>query len=147
MNKIIVWIGIITLMNFDVYSANLKVDKNCEILASSLVLEASSEGKIAMSAVYEVICNRAETRHLTKEQVVLQYRQFSCWNSGNIPRKIEIAKNDKNWDIAMQIVLNNNKTDFVKGAEFYESIYCPAPYWSNSMVKTVRISTLQFWKK
>lgn len=52
------------------------------IVADTLYLECRGESKLGQRAVATVIFNRAKERNLSLEQVCLQPKQFSCWNSG-----------------------------------------------------------------
>jgi len=93
-----------------------------DIVAATLVKEASVDGEEGMKAVHQVIMNRAGNASMTKKAVVLEkgddgVYQFSCWNGiGEKARKavvdkeratvsyVENKKKVKKFDIALRIV-------------------------------------------
>jgi spore germination cell wall hydrolase CwlJ-like protein len=117
-----------------------------ELVATCLILEASNQGKIGLEAVYEVILNRQNKSHKSLSEIVLQPKQFSCFNSKDSKTLILKAKQDKNFETALEIVKNNKNEWTVKGATFYYADYIPKPYWANGMTVTRKIGVHIFLK-
>tara|TARA_R110002020_G_scaffold284030_1_gene499656 strand:+ start:584 stop:1015 length:432 start_codon:yes stop_codon:yes gene_type:complete len=116
-----------------------------EYIAATLILEAGGEyDRGAMQAVYEVILNRAAKRRLTAQEVCLQRRQFSCWNSGRIDALLGKAKRHPRWHEAL-IIVNSAPTNYTGGADHYHADYCN-PYWASSMQRTIKIGRHIFYK-
>jgi spore germination cell wall hydrolase CwlJ-like protein len=117
-----------------------------DYVAATLILEAGGESDSrAMEAVYEVIVNRSEKRNLSTEDVVLQRKQFSCWN--NISRHAALiahAKKHPKWDRAVQIT-QSPVTNHTNGADHYHADYVN-PYWAKHMTKTITIEKHIFYK-
>jgi spore germination cell wall hydrolase CwlJ-like protein len=116
------------------------------IIASTLILEAGGEyAEGSMEAVYEVICNRAWQRDMTRSEVCLQYKQFSCWNSSKIAILVDKAQHHRRYIEALRIVNNRKITNYTDGANHYHADYC-LPYWAPSMTVTVKIGRHIFYK-
>lgn len=115
-----------------------------EIVAATLILEAGGEksAKVAMSAVHEVIVNRAKGGDRTK--VCLKPKQFSCWNGQNVDAMVAKAKKHSMWNTAVSIV-NSPKTNYTKGADHYHTIQCN-PSWNRSMTSTTTILNHIFYR-
>jgi len=117
-----------------------------DIIASTLILEAGGEyAEGSMEAVYEVICNRAWKRDMTRREVCLQRMQFSCWNSGKIDALVAKAKAHKRYSKALSIVYSAKITNYTLGADHYHADYC-SPYWATSMTVTVKIGRHIFYR-
>lgn len=115
------------------------------IIAATLILEAGGEyAPGAMQAVHEVICTRAWKRNLTRRQVCLQRKQFSCWNSGNIDQLVAKAQKHPRYAEAVAIV-GAKITNYTAGADHYHADYC-SPYWAPSMKVTATIGRHIFYK-
>ena len=116
-----------------------------DIIASTLILEAGGEYSTgAMEAVHEVICNRSSARRISKMDACLQYKQFSCWNSGELASLIAKSKRHKRYAEALAIV-DGQQTNYAFGADHYHADYCH-PYWADSMTVTTKIGRHIFYK-
>ena len=109
-----------------------------EVVASGLILEATSDGREGMEAVMSVIVNRARAAGKTPLQILTRNGQFaameSVWNKKkpNFSPLIAKARKDKNWKIALEIVNNyegNFWIDTSCGATYYHTVDI-RPYWS-----------------
>ena len=134
-------LAIVFITLFNLASGQSRTD----IIAATLILEAGGENaKGAMEAVHEVICNRSSARRISKMDACLQYKQFSCWNSGELASLISKAKRHQKYAIAMSIVLAE-PTNYTHGADHYHADYC-LPYWADSMRFTTKIGRHIFYK-
>lgn len=71
-----------------------------------------------MEAVREVIINRAILGRTSQSAVVLEPRQFSCWNGRRVSRAVAEAKASPAWPTALAIV-DGPRTAHVGGATHY----------------------------
>ena len=123
----------LTLLTLILATCSVSAYTDEDIIASTLILEAGGEyAEGSMEAVYEVICNRAYKRNLTRSEVCLQRKQFSCWNSGKLDELV--AK-----------VNSRRITNYTNGSDHYHADYCN-PYWASSMTVTTKIGRHIFYK-
>jgi len=116
-----------------------------EVIASTLILEAGGEyAEGAMSAVHEVILNRADKRHMLPVNVCLERLQFSCWNNIPVDVGVNKAKKHPRWIEALNIV-ESPKTNYTKGADHYHSTKVN-PYWMTKMKRTTKIGNHIFYR-
>ena len=115
-------------------------------VTATLILEAGGEyAEGSMEAVHEVIIHRSKNRGLSLTGVVLQPKQFSCWNdTERRPELLAHAREHPRWEEAREIV-ESPKTDYSKGATHYHAdrVY---PYWADSLDKTVQIGNHVFYE-
>ena len=164
MKKLIIIISLLIIGFVCFVNAHeLNVDYDKTIVAATLILEAGGEkDKRAMYAVYEVMHNRSIRRHLSYDEVCLEYKQFSCWNSIHTRAtafgiKIEVvdpyelediidkAMTHPRWKEALSIVSKKSQTRYTSGATHYHADYVD-PYWANSLLKTIKIDHHIFYK-
>ena len=116
-----------------------------EIVAATLIAEAGGERAFgAMEAVNEVIINRAKSRNISTDKTVLQKDQFSCWNGKSVDSVVAKAKKHPKWNVALSIV-NNPKTNFVKGSDYYHTKDCN-PKWNRNMAVVKVIGAHIFYR-
>tara|TARA_B100000131_G_scaffold322812_1_gene378194 strand:- start:982 stop:1692 length:711 start_codon:yes stop_codon:yes gene_type:complete len=121
--------------------ANIATEK--EVLAATLVGEASVEGKLGMQSVYQVIMNRANSAGKTKKQIVLDPEQFSCWNEINTSNNSEVMSYidgkrsipGGKWDLAMSVVESEEGNEELSEALHYYT--GDTPYWAEEPSKCV----------
>ena len=117
------------------------------VVAATLILEAGGEKDYrAMSAVYEVIHNRAKARKLSTKTVVLQRLQFSCWNE--ISKRAEVlrkAMRHPKYQEALKIVRSTVVTNYTNGATHYHATRVN-PFWAPKMCKTTAIENHVFYR-
>ena len=117
----------------------------------ALYSEARSEGKEGMQAVANVINERAKNKHY--HQVILQDKQFSCFNNG-----WKVVKRDyKNYNhesdykslkTAIHVsfkLFTGQLMDNTKNATHYVKSGCK-PYWIAEMDTTIVIKNHVFMK-
>ncbi len=107
-----------------------------DVVAATLVKEASVDGEEGMRAVNQVIMNRARNSSMSPKEVVLEkdkdgVSQFSCWNGisdikaavdaerGVISRREKDGEEVLNFNIALSIVSNNLGSSDVGGSTHY----------------------------
>jgi hypothetical protein len=114
-----------------------------DVLAATLVGEASVEGEAGMKAVYQVIKNRAKEAELSKREVVLMPEQFSCWNDTDTSSNSKVnsyVSSKKNvpggkWEQAMSVVsADGGNDDLVEALHYYTG---DVPYWAEEPSKCV----------
>lgn len=144
-NAFFIFFSLLFILSFDVFAIDNIADEN--IIAATLILEAGGEDHIySMVAVYEVIRNRAALHNVTLKEVVLQPRQFSCWN--DIPNRLElynIAKQHSKFKQALRIVRENRNTNITHGATMFHAQYI-LPYWHTEFEKTFVIQNHIFYR-
>ncbi len=122
-----------------------------DILATSLITEAASEGPGGMHAVMNVIQNRAQNKPSKYVPIVLEWKQFSSFNKVNqrkqrLDHLVKMPKGDYRWKMAIVITKEAYKKplpDITFGADHYAS----APTsWSEGMVITIRIGNFTFYR-
>lgn len=64
------------------------IDPEILVVAATVYGEAYREGDLGMQAVLETIQNRAEFTNRSLTAVVLQRRQYSCWNDDSPSRAL-----------------------------------------------------------
>lgn len=136
----------LTLLTLILATCSVSAYTDEEVIASTLILEAGGEyAEGSMEAVYEVICNRAYKRNLTRSEVCLQRKQFSCWNSGKLDKLVAKAKKHSRYGYALAIVNGLRITNYTNESDHYHADYCN-PYWASSMTVTTKIGRHIFYK-
>lgn len=138
----------LSLVSASCVCAQVRVVTEQELIATTLIREAGGErDPRAMAAVYEVICNRANQQHKSRSSIVLQPKQFSCWNNvSDYQRAVEEARAHQRYADALKIAaLSRCNTDYTQGATYYHATRVN-PYWASSCEKTVTIEKHVFYK-
>ena len=94
-----------------------------------IIGEASSQGYIGMLAVAGAIRNRATLKGV-----------YGC-TAPHINREPQYV-----WNLASRAWRESSSTDLTYGANSWESIHFPEPYWAKSMVFTIQIGDHKFYK-
>lgn len=97
----------------------------------TLVAEAGGEGIEGMTAVANVIRNRAKYRGKTFDEVCLAKWQFSCWNGGRENVEKFVNRNKSVWDDARTAWQLSKAKDITGGADLYHADYV-RPKWDFS---------------
>ncbi len=121
------------------------------IIATCLVLEASSDGQEGMTAVLNVIFNRADRQHDRVLEVISRPRQFTALNAATAGQRnygplLARAMKDPNFDDAYRLVLKMERGELVDntfGADHYHS--GPRPAWARSMRRVTTVGSQQFY--
>ena len=113
-------------------------DNEIKIVASTLILEAGGETeKNAMTAVMNVIHNRAGGDPKRYRDVVLKPLQFSCHNGKKPEQSISRSVKHPKWEEAIKIVqdsIKGNLTDVTGGSTHYHVFQGPSeckPSWTH----------------
>jgi len=119
------------------------------IIALTIWLEAAGEPLAGKVAVAVTIQTRSESRGLAPWQVCLADRQFSCWNSRK-PNDITTLPTDRAWRQCYKLARfmgRGGRFPAIGGRQFdhYHATWIPAPVWSNSMARPVRIGRHLFY--
>jgi spore germination cell wall hydrolase CwlJ-like protein len=120
-----------------------------QIVAATLVLEASCQDTIGMVAVASVIQNRAYSRPSQIYSVVKTPYAFSALNGGNYARCVREASRDRNWPMALTItdmLYKGKLQDVTFGATHYLPVYLDTS-WSRSMAVTRIIGDHKFLRR
>jgi spore germination cell wall hydrolase CwlJ-like protein len=121
--------------------------ENNELVAAVLIAEAGGEGYQGLTAVYEVIRNRAEARNHTLERTVRQRFQFSCLNDTPEPDLIERARTHPRWREALHLARNGWQGNITRGANHYHRADMnPWPVWSRGEEPRARIGAHVFFR-
>jgi N-acetylmuramoyl-L-alanine amidase len=123
-----------------------------DLIAAVLVEEAASGGYTGMSAVMNVIDNRAGDPS-NYAHVVTRPKQFSCLNkvtAGRIPASkfVSKARKKEGWDTARRIVdlaVSGQLLDITAGATHYHATRI-TPKWARPSLRTIRIKNHIFYK-
>lgn len=136
---------VFTLASLLVYNVAL-ADSPQEIVAACLVLEAGGEVDGGMLAVMNVIQNRAKKKRMTFMEVVLERKQFSCFNSG-IKLAVIRARVHPKFENALFLVERASQgrlSDITLGADHYYAPKKCSPIWAKDMVETCVVGRHRF---
>jgi hypothetical protein len=131
-----------------------------EILATTLVGEAGGEDRKGMTAVLNVLANRAVKKKTTRAGEALRPYRFSMWNdvtkgvkekgdykTSLIKKVVDKFKPHQKWNEAIDLVKNKPK-DITKGANAYYAYRGPnavsAPDFTKSWRHTIDIGNHRF---
>lgn len=131
-----------------------------EILAATLIGEAGAEDPKGLTAVLNVLKNRAIKKGTTKAGEALRPYRFSMWNEvtknvsdrndykiSAIKKIVDEYKKHPKWNEAMKII-NSKPKDITKGSNAYYAFKGPnsisAPGFTNSWIKKVDIGNHRF---
>jgi N-acetylmuramoyl-L-alanine amidase len=123
-----------------------------ELCALCVWREARGEGLLGKRGVAHVILNRASQPGwwgTTVQSVILFPWQFSSFNPGDPNADQWPADNDPSYSDSLTVaedVLVNGDTDITSGATSYYDISIPAPEWSKTMILTLAVNRLKFYK-
>lgn len=125
------------------------------IVATCLILEASSEGEAGMQAVLNVIHNRSNGDLHKLSSEIARHGQFTAmspvWgqakpNYGPLMRR---AMNDRNFSKAVSLVRQLEQgelTDLTGGSTHYHKDTI-SPNWSRQMAMTTQIGVHRFYRR
>lgn len=119
--------------------------KPYEIVAAVLLAEAGGDIKPGMTAVMEVIQNRAQKTVETPVYVVTLRHQFSCLNNTTPLLLVRIMKRHPRWSEAVKLARFGTHTNMVSGATHYhaESV---KPVWTKGAKPCARIGSHVFYR-
>lgn len=131
--------------------------KDEDIIAATLIGEAGGEGQSGMTAIKNVLDNRASKKNTSAAGEAIRPKQFSMWNSATkdvklktdfdsnkIKAIIDKYKKHEKWNDAMSLSSKKVK-DTTKGANmYYAHNKIKPPYWTKDWTKTVVIGNHTF---
>lgn len=128
----------------------IKLQKDIDIVAATLIGEAGGEGEIGMQAVLNVIMNRSKNNFNNASKVCLKPWQFSVWNDqkNNINGYIKEKKKHSRWSIALKLIdkaRNGKLPDITGGATFYVNPKVEDPEWRKKFKLTKTIGKHEFY--
>jgi N-acetylmuramoyl-L-alanine amidase len=120
------------------------------LIAAVLMAEARGEGVIGMTAVGEVIANRARKRHMPAGLVVQQPYQFSPLNRVKPHELIMRYEKMPLYREALRIATTVVQTPaelpgLVAGADHFERIGAPIPRWARGRRPVAVVGGHRFW--
>lgn len=128
-------------------------DRERELVASCLVLEAASQGEFGMRGVMSVIRNRSRGLPELFVSTILEEKQFSALNSiterrESVPHLIARAQRDRTWPTAMALVDEAAKEtwhDPTDGATHYTRLG-EHTRWTHALAMTTIIGRHAFYR-
>lgn len=123
-----------------------------EICALCVWREARGEGMLGKRGVAHVILNRTLRPGwwgTTISTVILFPFQFSSFNAGDPNEDKWPADNDPSFSDSLTVaedVLEKGETDLTAGATSYYSVDIPEPEWAKTMILTLAVGRLKFYK-
>lgn len=126
-----------------------------QIIASVLVLEAASDGLEGMTAVLNVIANRADRDPHRMLREAVRPKQFSAINSATGQRQPDYsrvmarAQRDPMYARAIRLVLQFEEgriEDNTNGATFYHHVRLRSPHWAHHKVYLGTIGSHHFFR-
>jgi cell wall hydrolase len=121
------------------------------LIAAILMAEARGEGVVGMTAVGEVIANRARIRRMPPKMVVQEPYQFTPLNRTK-PREL-ILRFEKMllYPEALQIARTVIQTPaalpgLAAGADHFEQIGAPVPHWARGRRPVAVVGGHRFWR-
>ena len=120
------------------------------LVAAVLMAEAQGEGIVGMTAVGEVIANRSAKRRKPPGLVVREAHQFSPLNR-TTPREL-VSRYEKMplYQEALRIANTVIQTPaalpgLTAGADHFEHIGAPTPYWARGRTPVAFVGRHRFW--
>ena len=121
------------------------------LIAAVLMAEARGEGVIGMTAVGEVIANRARKRQMPPGLVVQEAYQFSPLNRAKPDELIKRYEKMPLYREALRIATTVIQTPTVlpglaAGADHFEYIRAPVPRWARGRRPVAVVGGHRFWR-
>lgn len=124
--------------------------ENNSIPIQTIFLEAEGEG-IGMTAVGEVIRNRAKNTGDSFTDVCMKKHQFSCYNPGKeaLITKSRLSRmTGADWQMAAKAWEESKHSNWVKDATLYANLEQCTPRWDWSKTRKVtKIGKHTFWRE
>lgn len=126
-----------------------------DIVTACLIGEAGGEGVQGMTAVLNVICNRAKNDPRKYHQVVLKPYQFSMFNRVTVNKKgtvsdiVTAARKHPMWARASLLVnqaYNKELPDMTQGSTHYHNLTV-TPSWSKKLPLKTTVGHHKFYKE
>ena len=131
--------------------ASPSVMRNRDICATALVMEAGGEGRIGMELVWQVVWERVASKRWpdTPVKVLLQPKQFSCFNNVSLGRAITTAQKHPRWRDALGIVSAPpvyRPSVNARGCNHYHATYIKKPYWARGVEPQLTYKRHHFYR-
>lgn len=132
--------SVLSLTQRQVFAQTVKeiqMSEEDNVVFATLIGEAANQGLDGMTAVAEVLRNRARQRHLTPSQVALQPLQFSFWNNKNKAAGFLLKEGTPAaYKMAQEAWKRSETSDLTHGANLYHAVNLlgtpKEPYWAKS---------------
>ena len=120
------------------------------LIAAVLMAEAEGEGVAGMTAVGEVIANRARIRRMPPGRVVREPHQFSPLNRVKPATLISRYEKRPLYAEALRIAETVTQTPerlpgLTAGADHFEHVQAPLPRWARGRKPVAVVGNLRFW--
>ena len=127
------------------------VMRNRDVCAAALVKEAGGEGRLGMELVWQVIWERMNDKRWPSSpaRVVLQPKQFSCYNGVKVGDVISEAQKHSRWRDALGIVSAPpvyRPATHVRGCNHYHATTIRSPYWAKGVTPTLTYKNHRFYQ-
>jgi N-acetylmuramoyl-L-alanine amidase len=121
------------------------------LVAAVLMAEARGEGIVGMTAVGEVIANRARNRQIHPGHVVREAYQFSPLNRVKPYQLIARYEKQPLYPEALRIAKKVIETPaelpgLAAGADHFEEINAPTPWWARGQKPVAVVGGHRFWR-
>ena len=121
------------------------------LVAAVLMAEAQGEGIVGMTAVGEVIANRAQKRQLPPGLVVLEAYQFSPLNRATPHNLVSRYEKMPLYREALRIARTVIQTPaalpgLTAGADHFEHLQAPIPRWARGRRPVAVVGGHRFWR-
>ena len=141
---------LVTLLPTLARTAEMKSTYGQRIVAAVLMGEARGEGEIGMTAVAEVIRNRANAASKSPLEIVLKKGEFSCLKDTTPEALHRKLRRMKTYPLALRIAKTCYNTpaqlpNVTKGATFFDSMKKDRPPWSDDVQLVTTIGNHRFY--
>ncbi len=131
--------------------ASPSVMRDRDICATALIMEAGGEGRTGMELVWQVVWERVASKRWpdTPAKVLLQPKQFSCFNNVSLGRAINTAQKHPRWRDALGIVSAPpvyRPSVNVRGCNHYHATYIKKPYWAKGVEPKLTYKRHHFYR-
>lgn len=116
------------------------------LAVKTLLLESEGEGVRGMTAVGEVIRNRAKSGSI--EKVIRKPYAFSCWNANELPQSLGRLESmsDESLQKGFRAWHESEHSNLTNGSDHYHTV-TSNPSWHRTLPKTVVIGRHCFHKE
>jgi spore germination cell wall hydrolase CwlJ-like protein len=145
MKKILVFILLLATLTYDrpVNANPSNLSSDTLVVLQTLILESVGDGFDSMTAVAEVIRNRAKTFQKSYKDVCLMPSQFSGWNDKQRAAEF-LKKHEEYLEVAYRAWLASAKSDLNYGATDYHTLNIH-PYWADGYRTVATIGSHIFY--
>jgi N-acetylmuramoyl-L-alanine amidase len=144
------WTLLVTLLPTLARAAEMKSTYGQRIVAAVLMGEARGEGEIGMTAVAEVIRNRANAASKSPLEIVLTKGEFSCLKETTPEALHRKFQRLKTYPLALRIAKTcynspEHLPNVTRGATYFDSMKKRRPPWSDDVQHVATIGNHRFY--